>query len=107
VVVVIAHVDPASDKQATIAAIYRAIDAPAWAAPNLDALADVLRDLSWREPGAVLLDWQVSPALPAADLAAIHDVLVASVTESARSAHPLTLRTSVDGGSTAAGPAIG
>ena len=30
-----------------IAAIYAQLDAPAWASPNLDALADVLRDLSW------------------------------------------------------------
>ena len=27
--------------------------APEWAAPNLDGLADVLRDLSWLPPGPV------------------------------------------------------
>ncbi len=36
-----------------IRAIYRQVDAPDWAAPNLDALADVLRDLSWLPPGPV------------------------------------------------------
>jgi barstar (barnase inhibitor) len=35
----------------TIAAVYAQIDVPAWAARNLDALADVLRDLSWLPEG--------------------------------------------------------
>jgi hypothetical protein len=45
----------ASDKHDAIQAIYAAVDAPDWAAPNLDALIDVLRDLSWLPPGPVEL----------------------------------------------------
>ena len=44
-------VEESSTKADAIRAIYRAVDAPDWAAPNLDALADVLRDLSWLPPG--------------------------------------------------------
>jgi hypothetical protein len=36
-----------------ITAIYAQLDAPSWAAANLDALADVLRDLSWLPEGPV------------------------------------------------------
>ena len=36
-----------------IDAVYRQVDAPRWAARNLDALADVLRDLSWLPAGVV------------------------------------------------------
>lgn len=38
-----------------IAAIYVQLDAPSWAATNLDALADVLRDLSWLPEGPVVV----------------------------------------------------
>jgi hypothetical protein len=40
----------AGSKRAAIAEFYRAVEAPAWAAPNLDGLADVLGDLSWLPP---------------------------------------------------------
>jgi hypothetical protein len=83
---------PRPSKRETIAAIYEAVGAPAWAAPNLDALADVLRDLSWREPGPLELDWQIDPLLPGADLEQIHDVLAAATAQSAGGAHPLSLR---------------
>jgi hypothetical protein len=79
-------------KRATIAAIYAAVGAPKSAAPNLDGLADILRDLSWREPEPLTLEWQVSPALPGGDLSAIHDVLAAAVVESALGRNPLRLR---------------
>lgn len=36
-----------------IAEIYRQVGAPEWAAPNLDGLVDVLRDLSWLPEGPV------------------------------------------------------
>ncbi len=36
-----------------IADVYAQVDAPDWAAANLDALADVLRDLSWLPAGPV------------------------------------------------------
>jgi hypothetical protein len=38
-----------------IRAIYAQVDAPGWAAPNLDALVDVLRDLGWLPERAVEL----------------------------------------------------
>jgi hypothetical protein len=38
-----------------IRAVYGQVSAPGWAAPNLDGLADVLRDLSWRPEGDVLV----------------------------------------------------
>ncbi|WP_375490080.1 barstar family protein [uncultured Jatrophihabitans sp.] len=38
-----------------IAALYAQLDVPTWAARNLDALADVLRDLSWLPEGPVEL----------------------------------------------------
>ena len=86
------HIEPRPSKRETIEAIYAAVAAPSWAAPNLDALADVLRDLSWREPGPIELDWEVDPLLPDAELEQIHDVLAAAVGESVGGAHPLSLR---------------
>ncbi len=88
----IARVAPRPSKRATIRAIYAALDAPAWAAPNLDALADVLRDLGWLPAGPLELTWTISPELPVEDVNAIHDVLAAAVAESAGSEHPLTFR---------------
>jgi hypothetical protein len=35
--------------------LYAQVAAPVWAAPNLDALLDVLRDLSWLPEGPVEL----------------------------------------------------
>ena len=86
------HIPARPSKRETIEAIYHAVAAPAWAAPNLDALADILRDLSWREPGPLELDWHVDPDLPAADLRQLHDVLAAAIGESVGGAHPLSLR---------------
>jgi hypothetical protein len=86
------EIAPRPSKPETIEAIYRAVRAPSWAAPNLDALADILRDLSWLPPGPVELDWIVAPELPDADLEQIHDVLAAAVGESVGGAHPLSLR---------------
>lgn len=40
-------------RAAAIADVYAQVRAPAWAAANLDALADVLRDLSWLPEGPV------------------------------------------------------
>jgi hypothetical protein len=39
-----------------IRAVYAQVDAPDWAAANLDGLLDVLRDLSWLPAGAVQID---------------------------------------------------
>ncbi len=49
------RIEPRPSKRETIEAIYQAVRAPSWAAPNLDALADILRDLSWLDPGPVEL----------------------------------------------------
>ena len=78
------HVRLASTKADAIRAIYRAVDAPAWAAPNLDGLADVLRDLSWLPPGPVVLTW------PGAGDAVV-DVVRRVATESANTSRPLTV----------------
>ncbi len=43
-------------KRDAIRSIYDQVDAPDWAATNLDALADVLRDLSWLPPGPVAVE---------------------------------------------------
>ncbi len=86
------RIEPRPSKRETIVAIYQAVRAPSWAAPNLDALADILRDLSWLDPGPVELDWQVDPQLPAADLDQIHDVLIGVIAEAVGGAHPLALR---------------
>lgn len=86
------QIEPADTKRDAIRAIYRAVDAPDWAAPNLDALADVLRDLSWLPAGPVQLHWHVSPRLPAADRAAIGDVLAAAQAESTGTDRPITVR---------------
>jgi hypothetical protein len=85
------RVDARPTKRETIQQFYAALDAPAWAASNLDALADVLRDLSWLPPGRIELEWHVSPELPEADLDAIHDVLLAA-TAQGPTPHPLSLR---------------
>jgi hypothetical protein len=61
-------VAPAATKHDAIRAIYAAVEAPDWAAPNLDALIDVLRDLSWLPPGPVELRFAgpVPPTVAAA-----------------------------------------
>lgn len=61
-----------SELRAVIAELYRQVQAPAWAAPNLDGLADVLRDLSWLPSGPVTL--QVS-ARAGTDLAQLRTLL--------------------------------
>ena len=82
------HVDPASTKAGVIRAIYRAVDAPDWAAPNLDALADVLRDLSWLPAGPVVLVW---PRPTVSDADAIVDVVREVAAESEGADRPLTV----------------
>lgn len=63
-------VAPAATKADAIRAIYAAVEAPDWAAPNLDALIDILRDLSWLPPGPVRLRFaEPVPAEVAAVLA--------------------------------------
>jgi hypothetical protein len=66
-----------------IAEIYRQVSAPRWAATNRDALADMLRDLSWLPPGPVTV--QVSPAMQAL----LGEVLHAVQQETAGTARPV------------------
>lgn len=82
------HVDPAAGKQDTIRAIYRAVDAPSWAAANLDALIDVLRDLSWLPPGPVVLAW---PEPTGPDAARLVEAVRHAASESAGTQRPLTV----------------
>ncbi|SDJ06576.1 Barstar (barnase inhibitor) [Frankineae bacterium MT45] len=84
---------PAGGKSETITAIYQAVEAPSWARPNLDALADVLRDLSWLPEGPLELRWSISPDLAEADRVAIASVLAQSSQQSADSPRPFTVHT--------------
>ena len=61
--------------------IYRQVDAPRWSARNLDALADVLRDLSWLPPGEV--DVRVPGELDAIDADRLQEALGAVAAETA------------------------
>jgi Barstar (barnase inhibitor) len=86
------RVPAAATKRDAIRAIYAAVQAPRWASPNLDGLADVLRDLSWLPPEPVTLDWATSPELPSADREAIGRVLRAATRETEDSPRPVTVR---------------
>ena len=50
-------------------AVYRAVDAPAYAGLNYDALADIVGDLGWLPGGPVRLGWapDVAPITAATD----------------------------------------
>jgi hypothetical protein len=69
-----------------IVAIYRQVGAPDWAAPNLDALADVLRDLSWLPAGPVHL---VVPQLTEPDAGKLRAVLRQVAGETADGPRPV------------------
>lgn len=69
-----------------VADVYLQVQAPGWAAPNLDGLADVLRDLAWLPPGPVPI--RVPPA-SGEDLTRVVSVLLAAETESAGGRHPV------------------
>lgn len=69
-----------------IRAIYAQVDAPAWAAPNLDALVDVLRDLSWLPVGPVDLE---VPELDGPDDARLLDALAQAEAETAEGPRPV------------------
>ncbi|MBE7188342.1 barstar family protein [Jatrophihabitans endophyticus] len=72
-----------------IALLYAQVRAPVWAARNLDALADVLRDLSWLPAGPVLLHVPDLAGLPPGESVRLTSVLRDVATETARGAHPL------------------
>ncbi len=80
-----------STRRAAIRSLYERVQAPDWAAPNLDGLADVLRDLSWLPPGPVALAWSPDPGLSSADRRAIEAVLRHAVDETADGPRPVRL----------------
>jgi hypothetical protein len=69
-----------------IQAVYRQVGAPSWAAPNLDGLADVLRDLSWLPVGPVRVD---VPELPEPDATQLRAVLWQVAGETADGLRPV------------------
>jgi hypothetical protein len=74
-----------------IVEVYAQVGAPAWAARNLDALADVLRDLSWLGPGTVEFGLDLG-ALDPQDSIRLTSVLHSVVTETAQSDRPVRVR---------------
>jgi hypothetical protein len=78
-------------KADAIRTIYAQVDAPEWAAPNLDALADVLRDLSWLPERPVLITMPELRPLPNEQRSALLHVLAEAMTESADSPRPLRI----------------
>ncbi|TAM89881.1 MAG: hypothetical protein EPN43_06415 [Jatrophihabitans sp.] len=74
-----------------IRGLYRQVAAPDWAAPNLDGLADVLRDLSWLPPGPVLLEMPDMGGLAPVDRDMLLGVLRSATAESAGSPHPIRI----------------
>lgn len=76
-------------KAAVIAELYRQVDAPDWAAPNLDALLDVLRDLSWRAPGPVRLTLPALDGLADSERRAVLGVLAAAVDDTIDGERPV------------------
>jgi hypothetical protein len=64
--------------------VYAQVAAPEWAAPNLDGLLDVLRDLSWLPEGRV--------AVTAPPDEAVRAVLRQAADETADGPRPVVLR---------------
>ena len=79
-------------KADVIRTIYGQVGAPAWAAPNLDGLADVLRDLSWLPERPVHLTLPELSGLRADERTALLRVLAEAVTESIASARPVRIQ---------------
>ncbi len=78
-----------SDIVGAIRAVYSQVEAPDWAAANLDALLDVLRDLSWLPDGPVELR---IPELSEEDGARLAAVLFAAMRDTADGPRPVVLR---------------
>lgn len=74
-----------------IADVYAQVGAPDWAAPNLDGLADVLRDLSWLPEGDVYLGVPDLAALADVDTDRLLAVLRRAEIENAEGPHPVRL----------------
>jgi hypothetical protein len=80
-----------SAKADVIRAIYRQVDAPDWAAANLDALIDVLRDMSWLPEGPVRIELPDLDDLPDDDRGALLRALAHAVTDTIDSARPVRI----------------
>jgi Barstar (barnase inhibitor) len=78
-------------KADAIGAIYAQVNAPEWAAPNLDGLADVLRDLSWLPKRPVLITLPDLSRLPAGERANLLHVLAEAAAESSDSSRPVRI----------------
>jgi hypothetical protein len=76
-------------KADAIREIYAQVQAPSWAAANLDALADVLRDLSWLPEGPVVVRLPDVASLPVADREALLHTLARAVDETIDSLRPV------------------
>jgi hypothetical protein len=72
-----------------IRSIYAQVDAPDWAAPNLDALVDVLRDLAWlpERPVEIML-----PDVAEPDGRRLRDAVRLAVAETADGRRPVRTR---------------
>jgi hypothetical protein len=81
----------ASGKAELLAAIYRALDAPTYAAANYDALADVVGDLGWLPEQTARLGWAPSPSLPEPVRAEVTTILTEAAHHSVHSHRPLVL----------------
>jgi barstar (barnase inhibitor) len=76
-------------KADAIRAIYAQVQAPSWAAANLDALADVLRDLSWLPEGPIVVELPDLSGLPDADREALLRTIAHAVDETIDSPRPV------------------
>jgi len=83
--------EPMTGKQDAIRASYAQVAAPQWAAPNLDGLADVLRDLSWLPEGLVPITLPDLSGLSADDRAVLLRVVAGAVNESLDSPRPVNV----------------
>jgi hypothetical protein len=72
-----------------VRAVYAQVRAPSWAAPNLDGLADVLRDLSWLPEGPVEIEL---PELGGPDGSRLRDTVRLMTNQTADSPRPVRLR---------------
>ncbi|MDT4970106.1 MAG: hypothetical protein QOG22_249 [Pseudonocardiales bacterium] len=78
-------------KADAVRSIYSQVDAPDWAAPNLDGLADVLRDLSWLPEHPVLITLPDLSRLRDNERDALLHVLAEAVTDSIASPRPVRI----------------
>lgn len=79
---------PPGTLAAAIRSVYAQVGAPDWAALNLDALADVLRDLSWVPEGTVAIR---VPPVTGPDYARLLAVLRDVLDETANGPRPVVL----------------